>query len=85
MVVHVTTPVPFKEDARDPSCRQLPVTNEPLPVTMVLLRLEAWLSLAHEEDAQGLLLHIAAFGANAHAIRASQNYNKLPMSTLLLV
>jgi hypothetical protein len=51
---------------------------------MLLLPLEVWLSLAHEADAQGLLLHIAAFGANADAIRASQNYKQLPMSTLLV-
>jgi hypothetical protein len=62
------TPVPLNEDVRDPSCKQAPVTNEPLPATM-LPALEASLRHADENDEEGV--QTAVFAANAAAIPAS--------------
>jgi hypothetical protein len=62
------TPVPLNEDVRDPSCKQAPVTNEPLPATM-LSALEASLRHADENDEEGV--QTAVFAANAAAIPAS--------------
>jgi hypothetical protein len=62
------TPVPLNEDVRDPSCKQAPVTNEPLPATM-LPALEALLRHADENDEEGV--QTAVFAANAAAIPAS--------------
>jgi hypothetical protein len=62
------TPVPLNEDVRDPSCKQAPVTNEPLPATM-LPALEALLRHADENDEEGV--QTAVFAANAAVIPAS--------------
>lgn len=62
------TPVPLNEDVRDPSCKQAPVTNVPLPATM-LPALEASLRHADENDEEGV--QTAVFAANAAAIPAS--------------
>ncbi len=62
------TLVPLNEDVRDPSCKQAPVTNEPLPATM-LPALEASLRHADENDEEGV--QTAVFAANAAAILAS--------------